>query len=248
MLICYLDDSGKDPQNSVTTLAGYVATNAQWEKFETAVEPWFSEFNVKTLHAKDLHATKGEFCNWTVLKKEAFVARICKVLSNHIMLGMSMSLAKDTYKLRAKESDRKYTSTSYTFCFAVIIDWILRDIRTGRAAHCDGVSLKLEEGHENNQEAVRHFKSIISIHKLENVLRSISFVPKGHSRAIQMADLLAFYTRRHAVKLDCERRKGNLDVAPGQMMKIIAENAPIRAFVATDFGPNSGSPFLADHL
>jgi hypothetical protein len=31
VLICYLDDSGKDPQNPITTLAGYVARDAAWE-------------------------------------------------------------------------------------------------------------------------------------------------------------------------------------------------------------------------
>ena len=39
MLKCYLDDSGKDPQNSITTIAGYAATAQQWTAFETDAEP-----------------------------------------------------------------------------------------------------------------------------------------------------------------------------------------------------------------
>lgn len=78
MLVCYLDDSGKDPQCSITTLAGYIARDTAWEAFETGVEPWFTEFNVKVSHSRDLHATDGEFEGWSRLKKQAFVSRICQ--------------------------------------------------------------------------------------------------------------------------------------------------------------------------
>jgi hypothetical protein len=47
MLVCNLDDSGGDPQNHVTTIAGYIATEDNWRFFETAVEPIFAERNVK---------------------------------------------------------------------------------------------------------------------------------------------------------------------------------------------------------
>ena len=61
MLVVYLDDSGKDPQNRITNIAGYIATDEQWKAFEVDVERWFTEFGVKILHAKDLHSTDGEF-------------------------------------------------------------------------------------------------------------------------------------------------------------------------------------------
>ena len=64
VLVCYLDDSGKDPQNSITTLAGYIARDTAWQAFETDVERWFTEFDVKVLHTRDLHASDGEFSDW----------------------------------------------------------------------------------------------------------------------------------------------------------------------------------------
>src|SRR5438876_9015029 len=75
VLVCYLDDSGKDPQNPITTIAGYIARDTEWEGFEAAIEKWFTEFNVKVLHAKQLHDTDGDFKGWTRLRKQAFVAR-----------------------------------------------------------------------------------------------------------------------------------------------------------------------------
>jgi hypothetical protein len=109
VLVCYLDDSGKDPQNPITTLAGYIARDAAWAEFEKDVEQWFTEFNVKILHARDLHANDGEFNGWSVLKKQTFVSRICQARNPHIMMGLSMSTVKGQFAVRAAESDRKRT-------------------------------------------------------------------------------------------------------------------------------------------
>jgi len=244
VLVCYLDDSGKDPQNPITTLAGYIARDTEWQAFESEVEHWFAEFGVNTLHAKELHDTDGDFENWSVLKKQAFVSRICQARTSHLMMGLSMSAQKGTYQVRADESSRKRTVTPYTFCFNVIINWILRDFRTCGAANMEGVAFILECGHENNPEAEKAFNDIRKLHNIEHILHSISFVPKESCRAIQLADLLAFYSRRLGEATEKARREGNASHPTDTMMNIIAENLPHRVVVATDFGSNAGGrPF-----
>jgi len=247
VLFCYLDDSGKDPQNRITTLAGYIAKEDQWRDFEVAVEPIFDELGVSVSHAKDLHNTDGEFAGWSVLKKQSFIARICRVLSRYAVLGVSMSVLKETYEARAAESGRVRTVTPYAFCFSVIMEWLLTDVRVGRLVHTDGVSFILELGHENNPEAEEQFHWIRKHHKLENVLRSICFVGKEGSRAIQMADLLAFYSRRHGAAMERAPIQERANVSPVTMINIITEATAHRGFVAIDFGPDSvGARFLAD--
>jgi hypothetical protein len=244
VLVCYLDDSGKDPQNPITTLAGYIARDTAWQAFETEVEHWFTEYGVTTLHAKELQDTDGDFKNWSVLRKHAFISCVCQARVPHLMMGLSMSALKGTYQTRADESDRKRTVTPYTFCFNVLIDWILRDFRTGAVANTEGVAFILECGHENNPEAEKEFGVIRKMHNIEHLLHSISFVPKESCRAIQLADLIAFYSRRDGVAMEKARREGNDSYQMDTMMKIISENLPHRGFVATDFGPNTeGRPF-----
>jgi hypothetical protein len=71
---------------------------------------------------------------------------------------------------------------------------------------------------------------------------------KKTCRAIQMADLLAFYSRRHGITMEKAplKEKAVLLRSPG-VMNIITESVPHRAFVATDFGPlAAGSRFFAD--
>jgi hypothetical protein len=63
-----------------------------------------------------------------------------------------------------------------------------------------------------------------------------------------MADLFAFYSRRHGAQMESApiEDRERVQRTPGPMLNIITESAPHRAFVATDFGPNSvGSIFLA---
>jgi Protein of unknown function (DUF3800) len=238
VLVCYLDDSGKDPQNRITTLAGFAAKDTQWASFETEVELVFTEYGVNVLHARDLENTDAEFTGWTVLRKQAFVARIGQVMARHIPVGYSHSAVKDTYLAHARERKPQRTNTPYAFCFDRIVDWILRDIRVGGIANTEGVAFILECGHENNQDAQRSFYEVRKEHGLGDVLRSISFVGKESCRAIQIADLLAFYSRRHGAAMEAAPIHTRSEVKPSTMINIISEGVPIWAFVATDFGPH----------
>jgi hypothetical protein len=244
VLVCYLDDSGKNPQSRITTLAGFVADQEQWALFETAVEPLFGEYKVRILHAKEMENTKGDFAQWPVIRKQSFVSKLGRAMTPRVPLGVSMSALKDTYADRARESDRKRAITAYSFCFNAILDWILRDVRVGRLANTEGLSFILESGHENNAEAEQCFNNVRKQHNLENILGSIRFAGKESCRAIQMADLLAFYSRRHGAALEQGRAYDVADLTQ-QMMNIINGCVPIRAFVATDF-ENKAEPLYGD--
>jgi len=246
LLVCYLDDSGKDPQNLAITVAGYVADEGSWAQFEAEVEPLFTKYGVATLHATDLHGTRRDFKDWTVLKKQSFVAQFCRILSRHALLGVTMSAAKSEYKAAADRSARKKTVSPYTFCSNVILDWLLRDIRVGRRANEEGGAFAFEEGHENNPEAEWNIGVVSEMFDIGDKIKSISFVAKTTSRAIQAADLLAFYSRRHANELlkATPQERAKLLVDPGQMLKIIAENLPHRPFVANGFEkPRADTPY-----
>ena len=236
VLVCYLDDSGTDPQNRIITLAGFAASDEQWAAFEREVEPTFAEYNVGILHTKELHDTDGDFAGWSVLRKQAFIAKVGRALAHHVPLGMSHSVLKSTYEAHAKERLPRRTSSDYAFCFNRILDWCLRDVRVGKVANTEGVAFVLECGNENNPDAEKTFWEVRERYGLQDVLRSISFVGKTSCRAIQTADMLAFYTRRHGQAMEAAPLDERPDVPPGVMLNIILEGVPIYSYVATDFG------------
>ncbi|MHC2437672.1 hypothetical protein ACVMB0_005047 [Bradyrhizobium sp. USDA 4451] len=129
----------------------------------------------------------------------------------------------------------RQTVAPYTFCFQVIVDWLLRDIRIGKRVHSEGVKFLLEEGHDNNAQAEREFRWVREHYKLESVLDSIGFVKKDACRAIQLADLIAFYSRRDGVALLKSKEPSAPEYQMDQMIKILGEKVMHRGFVATGF-------------
>jgi len=246
VLVCYLDDSGKDPQNRVTSLGGFIAPDVCWEAFELTVEPIFRKYEVDVLHAKKLHGTDGPFRGWKINKKRAFVAEVCQKMQPFIPLGICMSAVKDTYQVRAKESSRKRTVTAYTFCFNVIVQRLFTHAIVGQKANEDGVAFVLESGHESNGELERSFDGIQRKHGHEISLHSLTFVGKKKCRAIQVADLIAFYGRRHGAAQEKTAPEGRPGIKPDPMLEIIQHYVPIDSFVATEFdqgAQSSGTPF-----
>jgi hypothetical protein len=239
LLVAQLDDSGSDPQNPITCLAGYAASEETWAQFESEAEPIFQEYiGGLPLHAMDMHQGKPPYDGWKVLKKQAFVAKLCLVLYPHKPFGVSFSVLKASYAIRATEALkrglRKRTVTPHTFCAEAILNWLLLDPVYGKMANEVGLAIIMESGNAHNQEAKQAIDRIIEIHGLHTV-KSVSFVHKQACRAIQMADLLAFYTRRHTLKTDQETRQ-EPEVDP--VLKVLLENLRKRSFVATDFGPD----------
>lgn len=247
VIVCYLDDSGKDAQNPITLLGGYSARADCWESFEQNAEPIFQQYiGGSPLHATDLHHGKGVYKNWKVLKKQSFVTQLCMQLYPlRPLLGVSFAVRKASYSVRAKEALkrglRKHTVTPYTFCLDAILNWMLTDIQVGRIANEEGLALILESGNEHNTEAKQSFETIKKLHGLEQ-LRSLTFVDKSECRAIQMADLFAFYTRRHNRHIQQAGKEPPTD----PVLKVMLEGLQYRTYVATDFGPKiKASRFFA---
>lgn len=127
-----------------------------------------------------------------------------------------------------------------------IVDWLLRDIRTGKEVAEMGLALIIEAGNRNNPELMIAFENIRIEHSLDGILRSVGAVDKKSCRAIQVADLLAFYSRREGNRMFIAKSAGAAPPEQEQMLKIITERGQFRGFVATDFGPNAGASFFAD--
>ena len=250
MLVSYLDDSGKDPQNRDTCIGGYAAPEETWAMFERDAEPIFQQYlGDDPLHAVDLYHGNGRFDGWKVIQKQAFVAKLClKLYPLQSVAGVSFSVRKKPYAKRAAEGlargDRKRTVTPYTFCMTAILNWLMTDVRVGKIANEDGLALILEDGNEHNNEAKQSLDTIRELHALESV-RSLSFVSKTSCRAIQMADLFAYYTRRHNQKVEGPDHKPQVD----PVLQVLIEGLQHRTFIATDFGPDiSASRFWAGDL
>lgn len=197
MFVCYLDDSDAD-QSAVVTMAGYVASEESWQKFERAVAPIFAVYGVTILHALEFHATRGEFKGWSQIRKNSFVDEIYSAVVPNIPLALSRSLNKANYKRQQTETGLNQSMSAYGVAFATILHGVARGNSLSPQIQREGVSFVVEAGHKNNSEISQYFEKHKRHEMFDGFVRDLKFSKKEESKAIQLADFFAFYSRREA--------------------------------------------------
>jgi len=200
VFVCYLDDSDAE-QSAVVTMAGYAARIESWRIFEDEVEPIFQRYGVEILHAVDFHGNRGIYKNWSGVKKNTFVDEVYGVAVRHIPLALSRSMHKKNYKARQRELGINQSMSAYGVVFGTIVHAVARANSLSGEIQKDGVSFVVESGHNNNAEIEKYFHKNKSHEIFAGVLRTLSFSGKSESRAIQLADFFAFYSRREAARM-----------------------------------------------
>lgn len=203
----YLDDSDSD-EGPVTVLAGYYARKEDWEKFEHEAADLMFEEDVPILHAMKFHKTKGPFKGWSGQRKRAFVSKLYAITRRHIMGGQCSSLRKTDFKQFFK-SDKLFAQHSpLGVCFSTLMtSWIMQHPNRD-AIISEGISVFLEDGNHNNADIERIFAQLQGMELFGGALNDLTIVPKNSSRAIQLADFLAFHGRRNVSIWDAEGYRG----------------------------------------
>lgn len=196
MLVCYLDDSDAE-QSSVVTLAGYAQPISQWEAFEVHAEKVFARFGVTLLHGMKFHGTKDCFKGWGYRKKRDFIDSLYYGFG--VMLGISHSVPKNQFRKNQKNEWRARQMSAYGYAFNAMVGGFKYSDFTRSFVEAEGLSFVVESGHKNNAELEKTFQALREAPGEER-LRSLSFSGKNGSKAIQLADLFAFYSRRQAAK------------------------------------------------
>ncbi len=232
VLVTYLDDSGTDWDSPVVTMAGYVAGFAEWQRFESGTDGVFDRYEIPFFHSKEFHDTKCQFSGWSRIKKNSFVDEWYGVASPFVRFGISISVQKKTYDLRKLQLGLGQNMSAFGFCFNVVIDRLLREPEIGRIVAADGLSFIVESGTTYNSSLERIFHGVMRRHNLESRLKSVSFADKRQCKALQLADLLSFYAKRHFVQ--CNKRGRNIPV--DGILQRVTRRIRTWAFFANNFG------------
>ena len=208
MIVCYLDDSGTDGHASVIVMAGYASLAGDWRKFERTTKSIFKRHGITEFQAKEFHESKEQFKEWSPAKQLLFLTEWNAAASANIMGGVTVGLPKATFLLRKAESPKVDPGISaYAQCFRGVLEHLIEDKAIRPLCIEHGVSFVLENGDHNNVNVEQVFYRLKKHEPLAKVLRSIVFCDKGDCYAIQYADYLAFYSRRHAVQWLTDRKK-----------------------------------------
>ena len=220
VLVCYLDDSDATT-SKVSTIAGYVAHDDGWRRFEDAVEAICGDEGVDLIRGRELDGADGCFKGWPLIKREKFLDRIGHAMIGNVLFGISRSIGKENWKLRRRQlmtldtlHKKTFSSLSaFGFCFgSIVIDLKENDsYGVAKQVQSEGVAYLLEAGSKNNPDIFRYLdgqRRNGAIH----LDTTATEVDKRSCRAIQVADLYAFYSRRRMNKFS--RFKNKLEFVP----------------------------------
>lgn len=217
---CYLDDSGTSGL-PVVTIAGFVAAMHHWEHVEAGANEIMDTYGVPIFHAKQFHDTRAPFGGWTKIKKRTFAEELFSMAHGRIY-GLSVTISRKTYE---QSKNRDQTMSAIGCGFSVLMTRLLLQDDMRQAIKQQGVAFLLESGNKNNGGIEKFFHQMSKADATEGCLRSISFVQKDSCRAIQMADFLAFYSRRfmhsHA------RFNGKLALPVCTYLEIMKKHGPV---------------------
>ena len=237
VLRAYLDDSGTDNQSPIVLMAGYVARLRDWMRFESRGRKLLKQAGVNgPFHAKEFQNNNGAFKGWKPAKQLAFVTELNDAARDaNVLLGICRATQKDTYRQRGIQTGLNKNRSAYGWCFQMAVDVLLEDEEVGPLIRSEGISFVVEDGNRNNPdvEAIYERYKATPSFGLREAFRGIYFVPKTDSVAIQFADFLAYFTRRHSE--DCVKAGGRpLDRLP-PYLEIATTRLRHRGFVANDF-------------
>jgi hypothetical protein len=225
---CYLDDSGTTGL-PIVTLGGFFAHLDQWERVEPLVDAVMNSHGVDVFHAKQFHDTDTPFDGWTKVRKLSFTDEVFSA-AHGAMAGVSLAVDKDGVKQGKKLFPRAFESKSpMGVSFGAIMTRILTHDSVAQAVQKQGLSFLVESG-PNNGELQDYFHKMAAQPAFEGVLRSITFVPKAHCRAIQLADFFVFYSRRYLRNVF--RFKGKLIIPPCPYIETMRKHGPIYQDIA----------------
>ena len=229
-LVCYLDDSG-NKDDTIATLAGYVAPADTWHDFEADARKLFEEIELPYLHTLDLNRRKNEFKGWSREQTAAFASLFYGILNQHAYAGFEFSVLKHTFEAAKPVYNVELQSSPLAFCLHGIVDRLVKDesIKSVLGQPEVDLSFVVESGHRNENDVRRRFDNI----KTHDPGRfgSISFELKSQKIALQAADFLAYFCRRLRT-LDRTSRRYEID---NEFFHSAIGEMPHRYFLATDF-------------
>lgn len=196
MLWCYLDDSGTDREAPVVSIAGFVSPAGGWEWFEQQSRKLFKRQKLKVFTAKDFHNTRNEFEGWTVKRKRKFAEDWLGIARQCVLRGVTISIPKAIYDARRKEYDVNHNISAYGAAFAHACIKLQQDPAVRPPWEAEGMAFFVEDGSLNNGSILTWYENERRDPSKARILKGLSFVGKESSRAIQLADYLAFYSRR----------------------------------------------------
>jgi hypothetical protein len=181
-------------------MAGYVSTMGGWKAFERKSRKLFKGEQIEVFHAKDFHHEAQEFEGWREPRKMRFATEWLEIAKEHVFCGATISIDKASYNSARHHRKTTANVAPFTYCLNIVMERLCGDGETWDLIQKDQLSLIFEKGNAHDGGLKVEFENIKLRNKLDEHLGSATVAPKRSSRALQLADYLAFFSWQQAEK------------------------------------------------
>lgn len=203
------DKQGEEKGAEVVSIAGYIATKAQWSTFTCRWLHALRNFKVtEPFHMSEFYRhDKGPYSEWSPTKRKELLATLINIARENTVRGFGVTI--DTKGWKREFTDEMKGAPDfdhpYTFCSQLFFTRLLLNFLPEEFDPCIG--------HKETVALVFHNQTFLApltllayglakkIFDKEDRLRTITFGSDEHCPPIQAADLIAFYARRMKTRL-----------------------------------------------
>lgn len=205
----FFDESGTHDGSEIVGMAGLVSTYDRWTRWELEWNRILASRHIRVFHFTDFMAREGEFRNdWTNAERDEFMSRLCRSVSDNIILGVSCSVFREEYAAFLPSRLREEIKHLYYFNLYMVL-LMLQKWEDFNARLTLPRPLRLlfdrKKGYEGFAAAI--YYSLLN--KFEafgwdpKKMGDLAFGSKELDIPLQAADLFAGVTRRHFLR--CRR-------------------------------------------
>ncbi len=195
MQIAYFDESGIDGAHDIVLIAGFIARIEEWPEINRLWKAQLEADRIPKFHYIDCKNQTGPYKGWDWYKDcVPHLTRLADILVESSVSGIVATCLGDwKNSVKGRPDLQERFPSAYSLCF----DIMLQKIRTQMKAHKQsGVAMIFAEQKQYQRRAldVWHWRRK---HESWSEISLIRYAKPSDVVALQMADMLAWETRRH---------------------------------------------------
>lgn len=188
LLQAFFDESGTHGTARTAVIAGYVATEVNWDQVQARWQEVLILHGIKKFHATDFFAQEGEFHSMEMLQRESLSVGLVEAIQLGELYTISVAVDAQVYDTVTSSQFRKVFPKPYDLCFNEIIRGI--DFWSEQEAQGEEVGLVFstsDEYDDRSQETFNNWKRYSHL----KTIGGLQFNRPDKVPALQCADLLA---------------------------------------------------------
>jgi len=213
VLNLYLDESGVHDDSPVLTIGGYLGRPEQWADFTTtwneiltSIPASLGKTPLRTYHATDAQALRGEFADWTCEERDALAIPLIAAIADSKMPGVIFGLHLHDYNaaMEAHPDLKAMMQEPY----GTVFNWTVGTLMNISNDH--GNTEPLAVIHEQNSYRALALEQFDWMKKHANPYGSLTTLTFGDKLCyppLQAADILAFEGNRRFRFVDGRERR-----------------------------------------